>query len=93
MKKTTLLLCTLFLAACGSDPLLPGEDIYNQHVEAGEALMKTNATDSAACSKISNHFKEGIEGFQLMMPHLKGMQLRKKDARLGTLREYTERNC
>jgi len=98
MKHIALtLIAVSVLAACTQKELRPGELEYNKSVEAGEALIESIAAGDTslaeACGQLNTHYDQGVVAFKRLMPSLKGLSLRKRDMRLGAIREYSEDNC
>ncbi|HLD07702.1 MAG TPA: hypothetical protein VJB60_01420 [Candidatus Peribacterales bacterium] len=97
MRYSLLLFLLLITACSGEKEYLPGELEYDKSVEAAEhtlnTIAETGAEPSQYCGSVERHYEQGVTAFERLMPNLKGMALRTRDARLGTIREFIEQNC
>lgn len=88
---------TGLLVACSSEPeLLPGEAEWLAQVEPAEQLIAEigeAAPTAEQCKQVKQYFDDGVVAFKVLMPQLEGFSLRKRDQRLGAIREYYEGKC
>lgn len=97
-KKVIAISC-LLLCGCsaGKKDYLPGELEYDKSVEAAEYTLKviveTEAEPSQYCGSVQDDYDQGVNAFERLMPNLRGMNLRNRDMRLQTIREFLEQHC
>ena len=77
---------------------MPGEMEFLAEVKVAEQKIEDQISSggspsSTLCGELDGHFAKGVESFKEMMPSLKGLALRKRDMRLGAIREFVEDNC
>jgi hypothetical protein len=87
-----LILLPALVACSGEKEYRPGELEFNKSVEAAEYILeKEDAVEY--CGSLRQHYDQGVAAFKRLLPSLKGMQIRTRDARLGEIRDFVEKNC
>ena len=86
------LITLLFFTACGEKEYRPGELEFDKSVEAAENILRKENPEEY-CHSLNQHYNQGVAAFKRLLPSLKGMQIRTRDARLGEIRDFVEKNC